>query len=294
MAENAGIAQVCLEGSAMERLSHFSQQDNALGQAHLQYALKDAVKPTIVGVILAGGKSSRMGQDKALLLQKHGIPLLRHVYDCAAAVCDRVYVITPRQDISRQDIYRPLLPPTCEFIPEGGQYQGPLKAFREAIEFLGYSGLEGYSSEALRFPETRLKNQDFSWILLLSCDLPNLNGSILQDWAQTVVLENPSDAPLAYIPRNPQGWWEPLCGFYSPRCRSSLHQFLETGGRSFQAWLNQESVGILPLPDPQILLNLNTPESIPENTPECDRASHLADLLIRKNAQILEKCRKML
>jgi len=43
-------------------------------------------------IVLAGGQSSRMGQDKALLTVE-GMPLLRRVYDVAIALCDPVYVV---------------------------------------------------------------------------------------------------------------------------------------------------------------------------------------------------------
>lgn len=194
----------------------------------------ERLRPPLLGLILAGGNSSRMGQDKALL-PWNGVPLLAHVYQCAATVCSSVYVITPRIAT-----YAPLLPQGCQFIPEQGVSQGPVSAFQEAIVFLDLEAS--------------------TWILLLSCDLPNLTAAALQDWFQSLCLDNlfPSEPPLAYVPRNPEGWWEPLCGFYQVgQCRSSLDRFLTQGGRSFQHWLDQESVVALPLADPNILLNLN-------------------------------------
>ena len=233
----------------MERL-----EPNRLGQGqNLEHPL--------LGLILAGGNSSRMGQDKALLLH-NGTPLLRHIYNCAAVICTKVYVITPRQHH-----YAPLLPPDCEFIPEVGQNQGPLRAFREAIDFLDHQPQtsESQASESQTSEHPGFRSDHAPWILLLSCDLPNLNPIVLQHWVQDFLLAPPPDElpPLAYIPRNPQGWWEPLCGFYSSQCRSSLDRFLAGGGRSFQEWLNSERLNserviALPLEDPQVLLNLNT------------------------------------
>ena len=194
----------------------------------------------LLGIILAGGKSSRMGRDKALL-EWNGRPLLCHSYHCAAEVCSQVYVMTPRLST-----YAPLLPDACILIPERGENQGPLRAFQAAIDFIAPD------------PST--------WMLLLACDLPQLRAAVLGEWFQRIVLATRDreslakgePLPLAYVPRNPEGWWEPLCGFYQARCRSSLDRFLQQGGRSFQHWLNQETVEALPLDDPEMLLNLNS------------------------------------
>lgn len=47
--------------------------------------------PDCIGVVLAGGRSRRMGRDKALL-ECGGITLLRHQVDCLAQVCAHVVV----------------------------------------------------------------------------------------------------------------------------------------------------------------------------------------------------------
>lgn len=51
----------------------------------------NAVSRPLVGVVLAGGRSQRMGRDKALLEYK-GSTLLAKQVDCLAALCDRVVV----------------------------------------------------------------------------------------------------------------------------------------------------------------------------------------------------------
>lgn len=69
----------------------------------------------ITAIILAGGKSSRMGRDKALL-PVDGVPLLQKVCEVAVALCDRVYIVTPWQER-----YQHFLPVGCEFVREQGR-----------------------------------------------------------------------------------------------------------------------------------------------------------------------------
>ncbi|HEY9661833.1 MAG TPA: NTP transferase domain-containing protein, partial [Allocoleopsis sp.] len=96
------------------------------------------------------------------------------------------------------------------------------------------------------------------WVLLLACDLPYLQAKVLQDWASQ--LPAVAASTIALLPQNPQGWWEPLCGFYRLHCLPDLEVFIAQGGRSFQGWLATQKVQPLPLANPQMLFNCNTPQ----------------------------------
>ncbi len=50
------------------------------------------MKP-ITGIILAGGKSTRMGTDKGLMFYK-GRPMIQHILDPMAKVCQRILIVT--------------------------------------------------------------------------------------------------------------------------------------------------------------------------------------------------------
>lgn len=196
---------------------------------------------TIATVILAGGQSRRMGQDKALLTLD-GEPLIRRMSRHALACASAVYVVTPWPDR-----YRPLLPPNIQFIPETRDLDvpspGPLAALTTALDQLLGTGNPDDAS-------------DPDWILALACDLPNINAAILQGWSAE--LEAVAADSLAYLPHH-QGRWEPLCGFYRPACVPSWQTYLAQGRRSFQGWLNHNLVQAIPDIDPQWLVNLNTP-----------------------------------
>ncbi len=191
--------------------------------------------PSLSAIILAGGQSSRMGQDKALITLE-GEPLLQKVCKVALHCTPQVYVVTPWPER-----YQDILPNSCGVIqeihtPGEPQPHGPLLGFAQGL--------------------ARVKTD---WVLLLACDLPLLQGRVLQEWANQLP-RTPPEA-IALLPRQQKGW-EPLCGFYRRQCLSPLIQFIDRGGRSFQQWLVQHNVRELPLIDRQVLFNCNTPADL--------------------------------
>jgi molybdopterin-guanine dinucleotide biosynthesis protein A len=177
-----------------------------------------------------------MGQDKALV-QIGETPLLQRVCAIAQQCTDSVYVVTPRTEK-----YRAILDPAIQLIqevqlPNDTPMHGPLVGFVQGLAHV-----------------------QTDWVLLLACDMPWLQATVLQTWA--IALQHPEESSVAFLPRNNKGWWEPLCGFYHRRCLPELEAFIQQGGRSFQRWLSHQSVQELPLADPQMLFNCNTPEDL--------------------------------
>lgn len=190
---------------------------------------------TLSGIVLAGGQSRRMGEDKALL-SIHGIPLLQHVCQVALDCASSVIVVTPWP--SR---YKDIVPPDCHLLEEtlmpketSFESHSPLVGFRQ--------GLEQIST---------------NWVLLLACDMPQLKSDVLNAGAIALPQVNPT--AIAYLPHDQNGW-QPLCGFYRKACLTSLQSFINIGGRSFQRWLEGEVVEEWEPRDRDILLNCNTPE----------------------------------
>ena len=220
------------------------------------------VSVPLTAIVLAGGRSSRMGQDKALL-PIQGVPLLQQVCGIAQRCASLVYVVTPWPER-----YQHLLPPTCQFIrevplPTESTYEDSLASSSKVTLPLPHGPLVGFA-QGLAQVETE-------WVLLLACDLPRLRVEVLQAWVAR--LNNVSQDVFALLPRHAKGW-EPLCGFYRRSCLPTLTDFINQGGRSFQQWLTQRSAGdsssgalsqtqhsvqLLPLPeDDQMLFNCNT------------------------------------
>ncbi len=187
----------------------------------------------IAAIALAGGKSSRMGQDKALILID-GEPMLRRVCLAVAQVTDQGYVV-----VREAEPYQQAIAANFTFVIDN-KLDGAL---------IGFSlGIQAIASPV-------------DWILLVACDLPNLQGDVLQAWAHDLAAL-PMEA-IAYLPRSTDGKnWEPLCGFYRWQAQISLNQFIEQGGRSFQKWLsNHQAIEIVSVP-PRMLLNCNKPEDM--------------------------------
>ncbi|NJN32120.1 MAG: NTP transferase domain-containing protein, partial [Synechococcales cyanobacterium RM1_1_8] len=132
--------------------------------------------PTLItGLVLAGGQSRRMGQDKALLCWR-GEALLTRTCRLALGLGDRLWVIT-----SRPDTYRPHLPPGCGILLEppiapGARSPGPLLALARGLAAV-----------------------ETDWALLLACDLPCLRAVDLQRAAAD--LAGLPAAVAAYLPR---------------------------------------------------------------------------------------------
>jgi molybdenum cofactor guanylyltransferase len=110
----------------------------------------------IGGYVLAGGKSSRMGQDKALM-ELAGKPLLAHAVKKLRRVCMDVRVLGANPEFT---VYAPIVPdlhPEC----------GPLGGI-----------------------EAALMHSTFDWNLFMPVDMPFLPSAFLHNWVhQTLVRE---------------------------------------------------------------------------------------------------------
>ena len=189
--------------------------------------IQTPARTIVTPIVLAGGQSKRMGRDKALL-ELDGIPLLTRICNLGLAVSDVVYVVSNREYLGVIE--------GCDRLDDQ-VLEGPLCAFAEALNQVEITS---------------------NWILLLSCDLPYLNVEILTQWIEQ--LNQVPQTAIAYLAKNQVGFFEVLCGFYRIECKSSLIEYVNQGGRSFQGWLRSQIVEELLWNDQRVFFNCNTPE----------------------------------
>lgn len=183
-------------------------------------------KTSLKGLILVGGKSSRMGRDKANL-HYHGIPQYQYLDQILKSHCDEV-LISCRQEQTFS----------------GEQKQIPI------VEdlYLGMGPMGGILSAFAKHPN--------SAFLVVACDLPFLSEKTLE---KLIECRNPFKVSTCY--RNPKTQYlEPLCTIYEPKAKVKLHQFMGLGKICPRKVLMNSSCEILELKDENALDNINTYE----------------------------------
>lgn len=180
----------------------------------------------LYGLVLAGGRSSRMGQDKAAL-RLGGRTQLERAMALLAPHVARAFV-SVRKD----------------------QRADPLRAGFEQIEDTrdNLGPIAGIIAAQERFP-------DRAW-LVLACDLPLLDAATLSFLVHARAPERLATAFRSSHDHLP----EPLCALYEPGSRAPLADHVARGQNCPRKFLMGADVHLIDEPDPHALDNANTPE----------------------------------
>ena len=133
-------------------------------------------------VVLAGGFSSRFGQDKGALELNHK-PLIKHVVDAVKPLVDETIVVTNSQE--RADRYSKIVGPNIKFAIDVEQAKGPLVG-----ALTGFEAAQG------------------NYALLLPVDVPFVSRDVID------LLFELCHGRSAVIPRWPNQQIEPLHAVY--------------------------------------------------------------------------------
>ncbi|GAC1670326.1 MAG: hypothetical protein NVS9B2_16100 [Steroidobacteraceae bacterium] len=182
--------------------------------------------PPLFGLVLAGGRSTRMGRDKATLPYGDGTPQLERAVALLGRHAARVYV-SVRAD----------------------QAADPLRAqfaqIKDLHENLG--PIAGLLAAQAQHPEV-------AW-LVLACDLPLLDDTSL---THLVSKRDATRTATAYRSSH-DGLPEPLCAIYEPVSREALSVWVAAGKQCPRKFLSGADVALLDEPNPRALDNINTP-----------------------------------
>jgi molybdopterin-guanine dinucleotide biosynthesis protein A len=165
----------------------------------------------LASYILAGGKSSRFGSDKALAIID-GSPLICHLIKqlCECNLQDN-YIVA-----DREDRYQQL---AINSIPDLRPQLGPLGGLWTALTH-------------------RLDHLGPGWILLLPCDLIDFRASWITDWFHSIPANTTPDSVPALAIAFYDQYWLPLPALYHTNLLPNVIQSIDANRLSIQSLLN--------------------------------------------------------
>jgi molybdopterin-guanine dinucleotide biosynthesis protein A len=176
------------------------------------------------GFVLAGGRSTRMGRDKALL-PAGPRTLLEHVAELVREAAGNVTLIGPAERYAHLGI---------PMVPDAVESQGPLGGL--------FTALEATSAD---------------WNLIVACDMPGLTAEFLRTLLDAAELAGKD----CLAPVTAQGI-EPLCAVYHRRVASAAARALHAKLLKMQDFARSLDTVEWPVADPAILRNVNTPQDL--------------------------------
>lgn len=182
----------------------------------------------LYGLVLAGGRSRRMGRDKALL-EFDGKTQLERAITALAAVTERQFVSTRK----------------------GQSGDGERQRYAQIVDRYDDLGpVAGILSALESHPEA-------DW-LVVACDLPNLDSATLE----FLVANRDLEAPFTAFESSHDGLPEPLCAIYPAESVTRVREFVDEGIVCPRKMLIRSDTALLVQPNPHSLDNVNTPDDL--------------------------------
>ena len=175
------------------------------------------------GFVLAGGASSRMGSDKALL-EYRGKPLVLHIAGEVARAAGSVVLVG---DPGRYSHLGYTVVP--DVYPSGGPLAGIL---------------------------TALSISTATWNLIVACDMPVIESLFLE----SLFREAEHERAQCLVPITSDGRWQPLCAIYHTSCFGPIQTAFGQGVRKVTDGLKGLSTHHMVIDQVHYFQNVNTPE----------------------------------
>ena len=159
----------------------------------------------ISGIILSGGKSTRMGMDKGLIELK-GKPMIQHVIDHIDPICNEILIS------ANNKVYE--------------NFSYPV--YNDEIHEIGPAG--GIIS--------CLKHSSYKKNIIISCDLPYASTPFIQK-----LFELSGDFEITLPKSGP--YYQPLCAIYSKEVYSVFMECINKGIYSMQTIINEFRIQVI-------------------------------------------------
>jgi molybdenum cofactor guanylyltransferase len=174
-------------------------------------------------IVLAGGRSRRMGEDKSLL-PFQGAPLIQHLTRQLASHFAEIILSTNRPDaLAFLDLH---------MVPDIRADEGPLMGIASALRVSPYP-----------------------WNFVIATDMPFVPIDVVQD------LYEMRTGAQCVVAREPGGRSHPLFGWYHRDVADKILSQLDQNQRRVTALLDAIETRYYPLEN-GVLINLNTPEDL--------------------------------
>lgn len=144
-------------------------------------------KEKITGIIISGGKSSRMGEEKAFI-NYHGKPLIKHVIDLISPYCDEIIISANKKEYENLG-YKTV----CDTVSNIGPIIGIHNSLKEC-----------YNNSAI----------------IIACDTPNITPEIIE-----LLIANMQPDKITIPIHN--NLLEPLCAIYPKACVDHIKLLIE-------------------------------------------------------------------
>lgn len=180
----------------------------------------------IAGLVLLGGRSSRLGFDKSIV-NIHGVPQYYHAYSLLKKSISNVY-LSGRQD---QSAKIPMINPNL-FIADQYNGYGPLGGILSGLKYIQKS------------------------LLILACDLP----FVTKDSIDNLLNSNSDKSDIILLKDRSNDRAQPLCAIWNINTIEPLEDYLISGQRSVFKFLESQRHISLQSYNDQELLNINTPD----------------------------------
>lgn len=195
----------------------------------------------ITGLILAGGRGSRMGGVDKGLQKHHGVPMAMHALLRLAPQVGQVMINANRNLGAYESMGVPVWP---DSLPD---YAGPLAGFLTGLEHCETPYLVTVPCDSPRFPDDLVRR--------LADALEAADAEIAMAATRDGVTANAADAPLQV---------QPVFCLMKSELIESLVRFTQSGQRKIDRWTGLHRCVEVPFDDAQAFANANTTDELRE------------------------------